>query len=356
MSTPTPNRVASPDRVGSLQPLGWMPPEWAPHAATWLAWPHNPDTWPGLLAEAQDEFEGLVRTLAAFETVHLLVRDEAIERDVRRRLPAELRADRLVLHRHETCDGWMRDIGPTFVRDAAGGLVAIDWVFNAWGAKYERWQRDDAVAARVAEWAGVRRHRSTLCAEGGALEVDGEGTLLANERTLVDERRNPGLDRAAIEAILAHHLGIERVIWIVGGVVGDDTDGHIDDVARFVAPGRVACAREPNADDENHALLERCRARLVGAVDARGRTLELVDLPMPPAIHNRDERLPASYANFYIANGAVLVPVFGEPTDARALGILSSLFPGREVVGVLSRALVSGLGSIHCLSQQQPLR
>jgi agmatine deiminase len=331
-----------------------MPAEWEPHAATWLAWPHAVTTWPGCLEEAEREFEQLVRTLAGFERVELLVQNEQHRARIAARLGPIVRDGAVRLHAIPTDDVWMRDIGPTFVRGSSG-LVALDWRFDAWGGKYPPWDRDDAVAAQVAKLVGVNTERPDIVLEGGAIEVDGEGTLLATEPTLLDPKRNPGIDKAAIDALVLELLGVHQTIWLGDGIEGDDTDGHIDDIARFVAPGRVVCAREPDPRDPNHAPLEDCIARLRASRDAAGRTLEVIDLPMPKPVLAGGDRLPASYANFYIANSAVLVPVFGEATDERALGVLRPLFPVREVVGVPSRALVRGLGAVHCLTQQQPL-
>jgi agmatine deiminase len=331
-----------------------MPAEWEPHAATWLAWPHALTTWPGCLEEAESEFEFLVRTLTRFERVELIVQSDSQRARIELRLGAIVRDGAVRLHVIPTDDVWMRDIGPTFARGAAG-LVALDWTFNAWGGKYPPWDRDDAVAARVAKLVGVDCERHGIVLEGGAIEVDGEGTLLATEPTLLDPKRNPGIDRAAIDALALELLGTRKTIWLGHGIEGDDTDGHIDDIARFVAPGRVVCAREPDPGDPNHAPLEDCSARLHAACDAAGRALEVIDLPMPSPVLAGEDRLPASYANFYIANGAVLVPVFGTAADERALAVLRPLFPGRELVGVPSRTLVRGLGAVHCLTQQQPL-
>jgi agmatine deiminase len=331
-----------------------MPAEWEPHAATWLAWPHAETTWPGCLDVAEREFELFVRALSRFERVELIAQSDAHRAQLAVRLGEVVTSGRVRLHVIATDDVWMRDIGPTFARGASG-LVAIDWTFDAWGGKYAPWDRDDAVASRVASLAGVPCERPGVVLEGGAIEVDGEGTLLATEPTLLDQKRNPGISPEAIEALVEDLLGVRAIVWLGDGIAGDDTDGHIDDIARFVAPGRVVCAREPDARDPNHAPLEDCRARLLAARDARGRRLEVIDLPMPPPVLAGADRLPASYANFYVANGAVLVPTFGAPSDDVALGVLAPLFPGRELVGIPSRALVRGLGSVHCLSQQQPL-
>lgn len=331
-----------------------MPAEWEPHTSTWLAWPHAVTTWPGCLEQAEREFEFFVRTLARSERVELLVQSESQRARIEALLGTLVRGGALRTHVIPTDDVWMRDIGPTFVR-AGDELVALDWTFDAWGGKYAPWDRDDAVAAQVAKLAGVRRERPGVVLEGGAIEVDGEGTLLATEPTLLDPKRNPGIDRRAIDALVLELLGVRKTIWLGHGIEGDDTDGHIDDIARFVSPARVVCAREPDPRDPNHLALEDCIARLRAARDAAGRELEVFDLPMPPPVFAGQDRLPASYANFYVANAAVLVPVFDAPSDQEAIDVLRPLFPGREIVGIPSRSLVRGLGAVHCLTQQQPL-
>ncbi len=324
-----------------------MPAEWGRHAATWVVWPHCEDTWPNCLAEAQTEFETLVRALAESEPLHILVQDGELGRDVAARL-RDIEAG-VHLHQVATDDAWMRDIGPTFVEDATHGTLAIDWQFNAWGGKYPPWDRDDAVAARVATLAGVPRVRADLVAEGGSLEVDGQGTLIATEATLVDERRNPGQKRSDIEQTLTGLLGVTRFLWLDGSIEGDDTDGHVDQIARFVAPGRIVCSHAPDPGDPNHDPLERCRARLTREPD-----FEVIDLPLPPPLEADGQPLPASYANFYLANGAILVPTFNVPSDEPALNLLGDLFPSRQPLPIPSKTLVRGLGSVHCLTQQQP--
>ena len=333
-----------------------MPAEWEPHAAVWVAWPHARDTWSGCLEVAEREFRTLVETLADSEPVNVLVQSPEHAQHVHEQLVARP-GDRgwpIQLHELATDDAWLRDTGPTFVEDTESGLLALDWTFNSWGGKYPPWERDDRAARELAGLAKVRSQRVELVIEGGSLEVDGEGTLLATESTLLDPKRNPGATRDELERRLGRLLGVTRIVWLEGELQGDDTDGHIDQIARFVAPGRVVCALEPDASDPNHEPLERCRARLLRARDARGRVLEVIDLPMPPRLEADGARLPASYANFYLANRAVIVPVFDVPADARALRLLSELFPERSVRGVPCRTLVRGLGSVHCLTQQQP--
>jgi agmatine deiminase len=321
---------------------------------TWIGWPWNPETWPGCLEAAEAEFVTLVSALLENEPVRVLVQDDHHGSHVRDRLGPAASWPGLAIHAVPTDDAWLRDTGPTFVIDDAGDLVAIDWTFNTWGGKYPPWDRDDAVASALAGLAGARVVRPGLVVEGGALEVDGEGTLIVTEPTLIDPHRNPGISREEMERRLGELLGVTRVVWLPEGIVGDDTDGHVDDIVRFVEAGRVACAFEPDPADPNHGPLDACLARLREAHDARGKRLDVVPIPMPPPIEADGARLPASYLNFYVANRAVLVPTFGAPTDEPALERLADLFPGRRVLPVPSRTLVRGLGAVHCLTQQQP--
>ncbi|MCE2390620.1 MAG: agmatine deiminase family protein [Proteobacteria bacterium] len=355
MTLPREFRAADSDG-GASEILNFrMPAEWEPHAATWLGWPHAEETWPGCLERARAEFAALLRAVALNEPADVLVQDAAAERRVRA-LAAELpaAAGPVRVHRLATDDVWLRDIGPTFVHAAGGERAAIDWTFNAWAGKYPPWERDDAAAAEIARRAGVPSIRPGLTLEGGALEVDGAGTLLLAEPTALDPRRNPGVGRAQLEARLDGLLGVSRVIWLGEGIAGDDTDGHVDDVARFVAPGRVVCARERRSGDPNFEPTREAWRRLSRARDARGGRLELAELPLPEPQSAGPERLPASYANFYFAGRALLVPVFGCPQDEAALKVLEQLFPEREILPLVSRTLVRGLGGPHCLTQQEP--
>jgi len=315
-----------------------FPAEYEPHAATWVGWPHNVETWPGCLEAAEREFAGLVCAIAECELVNVLVRDSAHAQHVRGLLAAAP-SGRVALHEVPTDDSWLRDTGPTFAVDG-DGLLAIDWIFDAWGGKYPPWERDAKVAERVAELAGVRHLAVPLVLEGGAIEGDGAGTLMVTRTSVLG--RNRSLAQNEIELQFEELLGATRTIWLDGEVEGDDTDGHIDNLARFVAPGRVACA--------SAAL----REQLEGQYDARGRVLEVVQLPSPPPLEADGLPLPASYLNFYLPNGAVVVPCFGVPSDVQALDQLAKLFPGRRTVGVSARTLVRGFGGPHCLTQQQP--
>ncbi|MFQ5512996.1 MAG: agmatine/peptidylarginine deiminase [Myxococcota bacterium] len=330
-----------------------MPAEWERHAATWVSWPHNPETWPGSLAQAESEFRQLVCVLANHEPVQLLVQSDAHARHVRAQLPRDPRHP-IALHELPSEDSWLRDIGPTFVEDDHGEQLALDWSFNSWGGRYPPWDRDDALASQIAARSGCPHRRIRWIVEGGALEVDGEGTLIATDSSFFAPGRNPVEEREALEADLHGLLGLRKILWLPGALTGDDTDAHIDNLVRFVAPGRVTVSVEPNVQRPHAEALARCRETLSRARDACGRHLEIVDLPLPSRIEAAGEALPASYANFYIVNGALLVPAFGVAEDERAREILGKLFPGRTIRSVGSRTLVRGLGGLHCLTQQQP--
>jgi agmatine deiminase len=339
-----------------------MPAEWEPHAATWLAWPHRESDWPGKFAPIPWVYAEIVRALTRHEPVNLIVTDEPAAGAVRDLLcRAGADTNRVRFWPAPTDRSWVRDSGPIFVRGSDGARVALDWRFSAW-AKYPDWHQDDRVPQFVAEALGVPRvepvhngHRVVL--EGGSIDVNGSGLLLTTEECLLSktQERNPALDRADYEAVFAEYLGAGKVLWLGRGIVGDDTHGHIDDLARFVGPRTVVTAVEPDPTDENYALLQENRERLEGATDGAGEKLEVVPLPVPRRLVYAGARLPASYANFYIANGVVIVPTFNDPADRVALGTLAELFPDREVVGVHCVDLVWGLGTLHCMTQQEPL-
>jgi agmatine deiminase len=336
-----------------------MPAEWDRHAATWIAWPHNESDWPGKFTPIRWVYGEFVRLLARHERVRILVANDAVAAEARETLELVGAPAQWDLVPVATNRSWTRDTGPLFVR-AGGRKLATHWRFNAW-AKYDDWQLDAAVAPAIARAAGVdhvtvEAGGRPVVLEGGAVDVDGEGTLLATEECLCDtvQARNPGLPRAELESVLRTQLGAERVVWLGRGIAGDDTHGHIDDLARFVAPGKLVLCREHDAGDENYRPLEENWERLQGARDAAGRALEVTALPMPRPLAFEGRRLPASYANFYIANDVVLVPTFNDPADRQALGILGELFPDREVVGIHCVDLVWGLGTLHCMTQQEP--
>jgi agmatine deiminase len=338
-----------------------MPAEWEPHAATWLAWPHRESDWPGKFAVIPWVYGEIIRALTRHESVNLIVPDREAGDAARTRL-TQVGADvgRVKFWELPTDRSWVRDSGPIFVVNDHGERAILDWHFNAW-AKYPDWTLDDKIPAFVTEKHGLpcwrpthRGHRVVL--EGGSIDVNGRGLLLTTEECLLSktQERNPPFDRADYERVFADHLGVKKVLWLGRGVVGDDTHGHVDDLARFVNPTTVVTVVEDNPADENYAVLQENRDRLEGTTDADGRTLNVVPLPMPRPLNFDGMRLPASYANFYIANGVVIVPTFNDPADRVALGTLAELFPDREVVGIHCVDLVWGLGTLHCMTQQEP--
>jgi len=331
------------------------PAEWEAHAATWIAWPHAPETWPGRLEAVEQAFVEIVRALQHREPVHIAVDAESREARARKLLLAAgvdpdigIRFDGI-----PTDDAWLRDTGPVFVRRGAERL-ALDFRFDAWGGKYPPWDRDDAVARRIAEHAGVPVERVDVVLEGGSIDGNGAGTLLTTESCLLNPNRGGGRTRESIEELLASRLGTRRVLWLGGGIVGDDTDGHVDDFARFVAADTVVAAVEPDASGDDHLALSANRERLRSLRTADDKPLAVVELPMPSPRTWRGRRLPASHANFLLANGVALVPVFGGASDERALAVLRECLPDRDVIGVPSADLVIGLGSVHCLTLQEP--
>lgn len=335
-----------------------MPAEWEPHVATWLTWPHNVESWPGAFESIPGVWAQLVAALTPGEHVHILVNDSAAEAAVNELLRAAgVASERTTLHRIPSNDAWARDHGPTFLtrRTPAGAeLAAVDWDFNAWGGKYPPWNHDEKIAGRVAELTGAAVFKPGVVLEGGSIEVNGSGTVLTTESCLLNENRNPQLDRGQIEQVLRGYLGIRKVLWLGDGIVGDDTDGHIDDLTRFVDATTVVTVVEDDPADANYAVLRGNYERLRTMTDQDDRPLRVVTLPMPRAQMQGDQRMPASYANFYIGNQVVVAPTFGDPADAAALETLQRLFPGRRVVGLHATELVWGLGAFHCITQQQP--
>ncbi len=343
-----------------------MPAEWEPHAGTWIAWPHAKDDFPGRFEPIAFVYGEIVRHLTPHEPVRIVVRGGGDEASARKLLEEDgVDLTRVHFFRWPTNRSWVRDSGPIFLRSAAspGGLPRIgvtDWKFNAW-AKYPNWQRDDRLPSRVARELGCpiwrpRLRGERLVLEGGAIDVNGSGALLATEECLLSgvQARNPGVHRAELEVALSEYLGIDQVVWLERGIVGDDTHGHIDDVARFVGEKTIVAARESNANDPNHAILETNLTRLRESRRADGEAWEVVELPMPAPIAFSGQRVPASYLNFYVANGVVLVPTFNDPSDRVALNVLERLFPGRTVTGIHCGDLIWGLGTIHCSTQQEP--
>jgi agmatine deiminase len=327
-----------------------QPAEWDAHDACWVAWPSAADLWLENLAPAREAWVAMARAIAEGERLDVLVPDAKEERAAR----AALGAVEARFHHVPFGDIWLRDTAPIFVRDAAGRVSAARFGFNGWGGKYV-FDHDDKVAARVAALAGLPATSAPWILEGGSIDVDGEGTCLTTRQCLLNPNRNPGMDARAIEAGLGAMLGITKTIWLGDGLMNDHTDGHVDNVARFVAPGVVVCMQALSTDDPNHAALEALAGELAAATDARGRKLEVVRIPSPGRVVDEDGRVvPASFANFYIGNRAVVVPTYGTRWDDEVVARIGSLFPGRRAVGVHARAILSGGGAFHCITQQQP--
>ena len=351
--------------MSSPAALGFrMPAEWEPHHATWIGWPHNASDWPGKFAPIPWVYGEIVRKLVPGEVVRILVNSAAHERQARRVLErVGVDQARVEFFRFPTNRGWTRDFGPLFVRrDRPRPELAIArFRFNAW-AKYPDWKRDDQVPERVAKRLGLRLLRARagdrdVVLEGGSIDVNGRGTLLTTEQCLLDpavQVRNPGLSRVELERVLRDHLGVTNVLWLSRGIAGDDTHGHVDDLCRFVEARTVVLCSETNSRDANYRALQENRERLEGMRLEDGAKIEVVPLPMPAPLYFEGQRLPASYANFYIANGAVVVPTFNDPNDRVALGLLGELIADRPVVGIHAVDLVWGLGTLHCLTQQEP--
>ena len=339
--------------------LGYrMPAEWERHSATWLAWPHNTTTWPEQLAQVQEIFIQMIAALHGQETVHLLVNDAITAAQVRQILAQRgCDSSRVHLHQVRTVDAWLRDSGPIFLTAPAGTVLPLaisDWDFNAWGKKYPELMADTGLPQHLAAWLQVPRFQPGIVLEGGSIDVNGRGSCLTTEQCLLNPNRNPHLTRLDLEHYLHDYLGVCHTVWLEQGIIGDDTDGHIDDIVRFVNPTTVVCAVEDDPQDANYRLLHANYRRLQTATDQDGRPLQVVPLPMPGVVGPPEARLPASYANFYIANGVVLVPTYDHANDQVALTTLQDLFPAHRIVGIPCTALVWGLGAIHCVTQQQP--
>jgi agmatine deiminase len=343
-----------------------MPAEWAPHAATWIAWPHNAEDWPGKFQPIPWVYAEIVRHLSSVEDVNILVNDLAAQRRAEGLLKrAGANIARLHFRVWPTDRVWLRDSGPIFVKNSANELTITNWKFNAW-AKYDNWHRDDQIPHHIAELYAMPELRPEvvpphgaahrLVLEGGSIDTNGAGVLLTTEECLLSEvqQRNPGVSREQLDAAFREYLGIEQVLWLNRGCAGDDTHGHVDDVSRFVGENTILTAVERNTRDENHLPLAENLDRLRSARNLAGKPFEIRELPMPAPVFFDGQRLPASYANFYIANDLVLVPTFNDCHDRYALNTIAECFPTREVIGIHCVDLIWGLGALHCMTQQEP--
>ena len=329
-----------------------LPAEWEPHAATWVAWPHRRATFLGNFDEVPVAFSKLVMLLARYEPVKV-IGSEAVLRDASSQLQESSRVEFIEI---PTNDSWLRDTGPVFLKseDDQQELVVVNFGFNAWGGKYSPWDADAAVAVNIARCLGSRVLEAPIVLEGGAIETDGEGTLLVNHRCIDDPLRNPKWSREELAAGLQSFLGAKKVLWANGALAGDDTDGHIDQLARFVAPGCVVAARQPDRSDPNHESLEANFDLLKKFKDACGRLLDVVPIDLPPNVCFGDVQLPASYLNFSILNGGVIVPTFQHELDINAIKTIQKFFPQREVIAFPALELIRGRGAVHCVTSQQP--
>lgn len=333
-----------------------MPAEWEPQEAVWLSWPHKRASWPGMFRTIPGVFAKIVAAISARQ--HVRINAAADLQPRAKALCEKAGADmkRVRFYNHPTDDAWCRDHGPIFVRNDATGEVALtDWAYNAWGGKYPPFEKDNKIPPSIGRALKLRRFENDMILEGGSIDVNGQGLLLTSEQCLLNKNRNPHLERATIEQNLRDYLGVKTILWVGDGILGDDTDGHIDDITRFYKPDGFITAVEPNGRDKNHKILEENLERLRSMRTPQGKPFDIVELPMPRPFAFEGQRVPASYANFLIINGAVLLPTFRQPKrDAQAAEVLAHCFPGREIVPIDCHDLIWGLGTLHCISQQQP--
>jgi agmatine deiminase len=339
--------------------LGYrMPPEWAPHRGTWLSWPHKAASWPGKFEPIPDIFCEIVRYLGRGEEVHINVADADMEADVRRRLVSRaIPLNSVYFHHNPTNDAWCRDHGPIFIQragDRGREQAIVDWSFNAWGGKFPPYALDDVIPSRIGAEYRIPVFHPGIIMEGGSLDVNGRGTLLTTESCLLNPNRNPQMSRMEIEQALRDYLGVTNVLWLGDGIEGDDTDGHVDDITRFVDEHTIVTVVEQDPVDPNYEPLRENLSRLREMRDQDGEPFRIVTLPMPRRLEHEGQRLPASYANFYIGNSVVLLPFYDRARDGEARATLRDLFPGREVIGLDCTDLVWGLGAFHCVTQQWP--
>jgi agmatine deiminase len=334
----------------------FFPAEWHPHTATWLSWPHKEESWPGKIGLIYPRYCEFIKVLTEGELVRINVCDEQMQAFATQQLiAAGVDLKRIEFFEFPTDDAWCRDHGPAFLINPRTKKKAIvDWGYNAWGNKYPPFDLDDVIPAKIGERLGLPVYHPGIVMEGGSVDFNGKGTLLTSTACLLNSNRNPHLNQGQIESYLQNYYGVEQILWIDEGIIGDDTDGHIDDTARFVNEDTVVAVVEENKNDENYRLLQD-NLRAVKAMRLpNGKQLNIIELPMPDEVIYRGQRLPASYANFYIANSAVVVPTYRSEKDEKVIDILQQCFAGRKVIGIDSTDIIWGLGSFHCLSQQEP--
>ena len=352
--------MKNPETFGNLTPkeLGYyFPAEFAPHTATWLSWPHKEASWPGKIHTIFPNYSLFIKELTRGELVRINVKDEAMKQVATGYLQqAGVDLSKVEFYFHPTNDAWCRDHGPAFLINPAAeiGKVIVDWGYNAWGNKYPPFDLDDVIPTLIGKQFGLPVFYPGIVMEGGSVEFNGKGTVLTSTACLLNENRNPHLNQEQIEKFLCDFYGVEQVLWVDEGIVGDDTDGHIDDTVRFVNEDTVLTVIEENKADDNYSLLQHNLKQLQKMRLLNGKQLNIVELPMPDELIYEDQRLPCSYANFYIANKSVIVPVFNCKKDEKALEIIQDCFPTRDVIGIDSSDIIWGLGSFHCLSQQEP--
>jgi len=336
----------------------FFPAEWYKHKATWLSWPHKEASWPGKLDAVFPMYAQFVKLLAEGEEVHINVANDKMEAFAKQYIiQAGADMNQVFFHHFPTNDAWCRDHGPAFLINPNADIkkVIVDWGYNAWGNKYPPYDLDDVIPTKIAEYYNIPVYNPGIVMEGGSVEFNGRGTLLTSTSCLLNPNRNPALSREKIEEYLEKYYNVENILWLGEGIVGDDTDGHIDDITRFVNEETVVTVVEDNKSDDNYFLLKDNLKELHKMRLENGKQLNIVELPMPSAVIYEDQRLPASYANFYISNNYVVVPTFRDKNDDIALNILQQLFPNRTVKGLDSTDIIWGLGSFHCLSQQEPV-
>ena len=333
-----------------------FPAEWHPHTATWLSWPHKEESWPGKIGLIYPKYCEFIKVLTAGELVRINVGDEQLKAFATQQLiAAGVDLGKVEFFDFPTNDAWCRDHGPAFlINPQTKEKVIVDWGYNAWGDKYPPYDLDDVIPTKIADHFGLPVYHPGIVMEGGSVDFNGKGTLITSTACLLNKNRNPHLNRQQIENCLQNYYGVEQVLWVNEGIVGDDTDGHIDDTVRFVNEDTVVTVIEQDKNDDNYPILQENLEMLKTMRLLNGKQLNIVELPMPTAAYYQGQRLPESYANFYIANAAVVMPTYRCANDQRALDILQQCFPGRKVVGIDSTDIIWGLGSFHCLSQQEP--